>query len=673
MKKINEVIKKQKKISGKYFYEGKLGIIYLNKITTFKLWSPTAKKVIINIYDKNNKMIKIKDFFPKKNKLGVWEYIEKEIDLDGFYYQYIVDDRKILDPYAVSIAEFKMNPNGEILEENLVAKGAIIDLTKTIKLENIDLKNFNGREDAIVYEVHIRDFTSEKDLKLNNLNGSYLSFIEKLDYIKELGVTHIQLLPVMKFYLNDESNKNMEYHWSTKGNNYNWGYDPYSYFSPEGVYASENKSPYTRINELKILIDEIHKKEMGVILDVVYTHMAKTDFLDDIVPNYYFFLNEKGEKIGGFGNNLATTESMAKKLMLDSIKYWFEEYKIDGMRFDMMGDCDSKTMEEAYVIAKQINPKVIFLGEGWRTFSASHYGVKGADQDWAKESSSVSHFSDDMRNILKSGFMKEGKPRFLTNGAINIRKLFKNIKAQPTNFIADEPGDTLQYIEAHDNLTLHDTIAIAMKYSTEKNQEDIHKRIRIGNFILATSQGAMFIHSGQEYGRSKEWKNKESDPEQKFHRYNFGTFIDDSYDSTDIINSFKWSMLDEEENKKTLEFMKNLIKLRKLEPKFRYKSKNEIDKNIKLLKVPEIKDKDLVIVYKNDKYLIIVNADNKPRELSLNMDLKNYLVIIDGIDFNIEGNLKSKNIEVRKENNKIVIKPLTTILMRRIEYINEKL
>ena len=181
---------------------------------------------------------------------------------------------------------------------------------------------------------------------------------------------------------------------------------------------------------------------MGVVLDVVYTHMAKADFLNDIVPNYYAFQDANGNFIGGFGNNLATNHKMAEKLMVDSVKYWFDEYKIDGMRWDMMGDATYEAVQNAYDAAAAINPKALFIGEGWVTFgghlSDPSLGRQGADQNWMDKTDDVGVFSDEFRNELKSGFGNEGEPRFITGGARDIQTIFNNIKAQPSNTKEDD-------------------------------------------------------------------------------------------------------------------------------------------------------------------------------------------------------------------------------------------
>lgn len=654
---LQNIIKRQNKIDDLYYTEEELGAIYKNGITEFKLWSPTSKKITLNIFDKNNKNQLIKTVCPKKSIKGVWTYKETLLDLDGYFYQYIIDGKIVFDPYAKSMASFRVSPEGIPLESDTVAKAAIVDLKKTKQLSSFTLENFSSREDAIIYELHIRDFTSSKNFK-DISSGGYKAFIQNSDFLKKTNVTHVQLLPVMKFYYNDEDNKMIENSWSTKYNNYNWGYDPYSYFCPEGVYASNN-NPYTRINELKEVIDILHKKGIGVILDVVYTHMYSTSLLDNIVNKYYFFFKENGEYAGNFGNNIATTQKMVKKLILDSVRYWFEEFKIDGMRFDMMGDADSTLMEEISAFVQSINPQAVLIGEGWKTFQGQAYKAHGADQFWVSKNSSIGVFNDDIRNLAKSGFQKEGKPRFLTNGKIPIRKLFKNIKAQPTNFTPLSPSSVVQYIEAHDNATLHDIIALSMKYDTVTEQTEIQKRIRLGNFLILTSQGIPFLHAGQEYGRSKEWKGKGL-PEQKYLVGKKGVFIDDSYDSTDLINTFDWKKIEDNEAQKTMNFTYNLINLRKNIEVFRYKSYEEINKNIKLIKT---KEKDVFLAYKNKDYFIFINADTVQRELPLKF--KTYKILVDGDKVNKFGIENPNFIQIKKE--KIKIAPLSAILLKGVE------
>ncbi len=217
--------------------------------------------------------------------------------------------------------------------------------------------------------MHVRDFTSDKNLKLKAPFGTFKAFIEKLDYIKSLGITHIQLLPILSYYNIDESRRNeTSYNYLGKSPNYNWGYDPQSYFALSGMYSTDPSDATKVIAEFKELVSEIHKRGMGVILDVVYNNSAKLNIFEDIEPEYYHFMDAENRAKTNFGGGrLASTHYMTKRFMLDSIKYLMNEYKIDGFRFDMMEDHDAKTMQLIADEAKKINKNVILLGEGWKT------------------------------------------------------------------------------------------------------------------------------------------------------------------------------------------------------------------------------------------------------------------------------------------------------------------
>src|SRR5699024_1929482 len=188
-----------------------------------------------------------------------------------------------------------------------------------------------------------------------------------------------------------------------------------------------------------------------------------------------------------------------------------DEYKVDGFRFDMMGDHDAETIQIAYDEAKAINPNILMIGEGWVTYvgDENYPDVMPADQHWMQYTDAVGSFSDEFRNELKSGFGSEGQPRFLTGGARNIEQMYDNLTANPHNFKATSPGDVVPYIAAHDNLTLHDVIAQSIQKDPKDHAEEIHQRIRIGNLMLLTAQGTPFIHAGQEFGRTKQFRHDE--------------------------------------------------------------------------------------------------------------------------------------------------------------------
>lgn len=687
-------------IDNLYSYDGAdLGATYMNSSAMLKLWAPTATEVVADFYDKDDPTVLIGSLNLTKGDNGVWSVLASPEnftgveDLRGYFYQYNVTNngvtKKVLDPYAKSMAVFRVSTDGqEGPDGDSVGKAAIVDLSQT-NPENFSFANIEGyekREDAIIWEVHIRDFTSDPSIEgdLNSRWGSYKAFIDKLDYIKSLGVTHIQLLPVMAWYYGDESQMgHRELEYSVKDNNYNWGYDPHSYFSPDGAYSEDPADPELRVRELKELIKAIHDAGMGVILDVVYTHMAKTSLLNDIVPDYYAFKDANGNFLGGFGNNLATNHKMAEKLMIDSVKYWFSEYKLDGMRFDMMGDATCDSIQKAYDAAAEINPKALFIGEGWRTFSGHlsdpSLAGKGADQDWMDETDDVGVFSDEIRNELKSGFGHEGQPRFITGGDRNIQTIFNNIKGQPGNVTEDDPGDIVQYIEAHDNLTLHDVIALSIKKDplVPANELEIHKRIRLGNALILTSQGTAFLHAGQEYGRTKQWLG-EGVPERSYTELKdaggntLGYFINDSYDSSDAINMFDWSKATNQEshpvNYLTRKYTEGLIALRKSTNAFRLGTKALVDSNVKLINAPEINANDLVIGYScqstdgTGTYYVFVNADNARRTLTLQENLTSGIVLVDNDEAGVTEVSERSGFELTA--NSIALDPLTAVVIR---------
>lgn len=684
-----------------YYYDGDdLGATYRTGGAELKLWAPLADKVSVQVYDKDDAVRPVgAPLELDKGGKGVWSLALKPGDMGipdfkGYFYQYEVTHngvaKKVLDPYAKSMAEFRVNTKGTVGPDgDPVGKAAIVDLAETNPpgFDFAEIPGYEQREDAVIWEIHVRDFTSDPAIAADLHQatwGTYDAFAKKLEYLKSLGVTHVQLLPVMAWYYGDEANmKSPEAAYSAKDNEYNWGYDPHGYFSPDGAYSENPADPHLRIKELKAMIDAIHDAGMGVILDVVYTHMAKADFLNDIVPNYYAFQDQNGNFIGGFGNNLATNRKMAEKLMIDSVEYWFTEYKIDGMRFDMMGDATYEAVQNAYNAAAAIHPKALFIGEGWKTFSGAisdpSLAGKGADQDWMDQTDDVGVFSDEFRNELKSGYGSEGEPRFITGGARDIQTIFKNIKAQPGNTPADDPGDMVQYIEAHDNLTLHDIIAQATKKdpAVPANEAEILKRLRLGNLLTLVSQGTAFLHAGQEYGRTKQWHGQ-GVPEQKYHELkdgngkSFGYFIHDSYDSSDAINKFDWTKATDAnvypEHVKTKEYTAGLIELRKSTDAFRLGDQALVNTNVTLLQIPEINAQDLVIAFKNKatdgtgNYYVFVNADNKARTLTLSEDLTSGAVLVDDDEAGKDSVTVKSGFTLTAGS--ITLEPLTAVIIR---------
>ncbi|SDB32245.1 pullulanase, extracellular [Streptococcus henryi] len=695
-----------------YDYSGELGarVGKEGQVVDFTVWSPSADAVALVLYDKDNQDKVLGEVAMTKGDKGQWSTTltaDSSFALDdyrGYYYHYKItrgnQDVLVLDPYAKSLAAW----NSELADSNpsyKVAKAAIVD-SSAIGIQDLDfatIEGYQAREDAIIYEAHVRDFTSDVAIadELVNQFGTFAAFVEKLDYLQELGVTHIQLLPVMSYYyVNELANGQRLTDYDSSDTNYNWGYDPQSYFALTGMYSTDPSDPAKRIEEFKNLVNEIHKRGMGVILDVVYNHTAKVDLFEDLEPNYYHFMDASGTAKTSFGGGrLGTTHYMTRRLLVDSITYLVDTFKVDGFRFDMMGDHDAAAIQAAYDAAKALNPNIIMLGEGWVTYAGDdNMPEQAADQTWMSQTDSVASFSDDIRNNLKSGYPNEGQPAFITGGAKDLATIFSNIKAQPTNFEADDPGDVIQYIAAHDNLTLFDIIAQSIKKdpSVAENYEEIHRRLRLGNTIVLTSQGTIFLHSGQEYGRTKQFKDEAykapvSDDQvpNKSHLlvnedgtpFEYPYFIHDSYDSTDAINHFDWAKATDSDaypvSTQSQAYTKGLIALRRSTDAFSLKTKEEVDQKVQLLTIPGqhgIGQTDLVIAYQTqasngDVYAVFINADSVEREFYLDdayRALLNADVLVDGSSAGI---VPIENpIGVTFSQDGLKLAPLTAIVLR---------
>ncbi len=695
-----------------YAYDGELGarVSQAGSVVDMTLWSPSADSVAVVLYDKDDQSKVVGKLAMTKGDKGQWDLeLNSQSDLGiadyrGYYYHYEITrgDQSVLvlDPYAKSLAEW----NSDLADTDpsyRIAKAAIVDPSEVgpSNLDYATIPNFNQREDAIIYEAHVRDFTSDPAIsdELTAQFGTFAAFAERLSYLKELGVTHIQLLPVMSYYfVNELKNTERMDKYASSNSNYNWGYDPQSYFAFTGMYSTDPTDPMKRIEEFKNLVNEIHKQGMGVILDVVYNHTSKTFLFEDLEPNYYHFMEADGTAKSSFGGGrLGTTHYMSRRVLVDSIKYLVDEFKVDGFRFDMMGDHDAEAIELAFTEAQKLNPNIIMLGEGWRTFTGdANQPVQPADQDWMSSTDTVAVFSDEIRNTLKSGYPNEGQPAFITGGAKSVESVFNNIKAQPGNFLADDPGDVIQYIAAHDNLTLFDIIAQSIKKdpSIAENYTEIHQRQRLGNLLVLTSQGTPFIHSGQEYGRTKQFRHPdyqypvaEDQVPNKAHLltnadgtpFDYPYYIHDSYDSSDAVNKFDWTKATDEtrhpENTRTQAFTKGLIALRKSTDAFRLGTKDQVDQKVSLISIPGqngIATNDVVIAYQTiasngDRYAVFVNADSKERSFVLSDIYKDLLqgqVLVDGERAGVEA--LSDLVGVELTDSAVVLAPLTATVIR---------
>ncbi len=646
----------------------KLGLDFSIKDNTLEaaIWAPLATKAELLIFSTPDTETPplFKFELKRSNKTGVWskkfskeEFTETFKDassIDGKYYCFCITNKGkapklCLDPYSFSMAAYH--------NDRRFCPGAIVDLasakafgTEAAPTTTAPIKSRLPKvpkESAIIYEVSVRDFTIDKSAGTKNRGGTFRAFAEKLDYIKKLGATHVQLMPVLNFYNNDETAQGFSDKYPDS--NYNWGYDPHNYFSPEGWFSEQPGEPYSRIRELRELVQAAHAKGLRIILDVVYNHMASTEFLDDIVPGYYFRLNDDGDgsftSASGCGNDCATEKAAMHKLIIDSLVHWVKNYDVDGFRFDLMGLIDTDTIMEGLASCRRIKKDVLFIGEGWKMYNGST-GC-GMDQNMMSRTASVSVFNDEYRDLLKGGGMNEARRGFITaeadsaaekSGAAkstdtssdggseaanaknntdstNVEQLFYNITGRPQqNYSVLTPLNNVQYLEAHDGLTLRDNIALNCKLNEADaaQREELFKRIKLGNFILLVSQGIPFIHAGQECARTKPALFESGE--------NMGAFVRNSYNSPDSVNAFKWNF--DAERQKLFDYTRSLIEFRQKTSLFRLSSLKEIENRMSFYK--ELSDSKLLVYSvkeerdgKRSEWFIAINADKKARMILL--------------------------------------------------------
>ena len=577
-----------------------------NGTDAVKLWAPLASSVVLNVYTGAGDANPAQTFTMTRGDAGVWSQSSLSA-YTGYYYNFTVTNNGashyVLDPYAKTMAAFNSNTEGDT-----AGRGYLFDPGKMGSVAN-SYVSLAQREDAVIYEVSVRDFTISDDSGVDSSKrGTYEGFIDKLDYLKSLGVTHIELLPVLNWYYGNESDRSYESSGTASGNNYNWGYDPHNYFTPEGWYSSDASDPYARVTELKDLINACHEKGMGVILDVVYNHMAKIFLLNEIVPDYYFReSNGTFTSQSGCGNDTATEKKMMAKLMEDSVEYWTKEFKVDGYRFDIMGLLNADAVEAAYTKAAALDPDTLFIGEGWK------YSLSGAmDQTYMTSTDNCAVFNDNIRDLTKAGGMSDAGKGFITGSTtVNSARFFYNFiglpsKARSDSYTADDPGDNVQFLVCHDGLTLHDTISYNAGLTDNSNEAELVKRIKMGNFIALTSQGIAFLHGGQERGRTKPKLNATTSATGSGEC--LGNYVRNSYDSADSINQIVWTLDDAYTG--LHDYTAGLIAMRRGIDAFRLGSKSAVENAVSQIATDskqqmayKIKD-----VANNCTWIVVMNA-----------------------------------------------------------------
>lgn len=630
-----------------------LGCIYSDGKALFKLWAPTASAAKVNLYSDANSKTPTSTFdMTFDGKTGLWT-LSTEAG-DATFYDYTLTNSKgtvtVLDPYAKSMSENR--------GDGSIGRAAIIDLkSERAGTPNRDYIKLNQREDAIIYEISVRDFTISVDSGVSAMKGTYKAFIEKLPYLKDLGITHVQLMPVLNFFFNNEANKSYENSGTVGGNNYNWGYDPHNYFTPEGWFATNSADPYTRIKELRELVDACHKAGLGVLLDVVFNHMATTQFLDDIVPGYYFRTNDNGsfKANSGCGNDTATERKMMKKIVVDSCRHWVENYGVDGFRFDLMGLMEAGSVEAAYSACAKLNKSALFEGEGWKMYNGAS-GTVGMDQNYMIKTNNVAVFNDEFRDLIKAGGFNETGRGLITKKETDSDRFFSNMTGTPlSNYHADDPGDNLNYLVCHDGLTLHDAIVNNLSLDEKDDRDEIISRLKLGNFITLTSQGIAFLHGGQERGRTK--PNLKGSKNESV-----GKFVRNSYDSSDNINEFRWTI--DSDYQELLDYTKGLIALRRGLSALRLGDAKKIAKSAKSLDTKDPSGLVMAFTIKDgkDKIVIAINAKLETVRINAGAKTDGAIILADKKSVNLNGIMNPAGVEVSGKS--ITLDPLTATIVR---------
>ena len=561
-------------------YGQNLWLNYSENATTFKLWSPGADQVQLRIYSTGNDSDAIEQHALVQSTDGIWTATLVG-DYHGRYYTYQVDY------------------NGEALQETpgiyATAVGVngwramVCDMQKTNPAgwKEDTFRALSSPTDAILYELHVRDLSIHPQMN-SEYPGKFLGIIEEgkkttagasagLDHLKELGITHVHLLPSFDHYSIDETRLDKP--------QYNWGYDPQNYNVPEGSYSTDPYNASVRIKEFKTMVQKLHQENIGVILDVVYNHTGRTDNspFNLEYPGYYYRFNKDSSysNSSGCGNETASEKPMMRHFIIESCKHWMKEYHIDGFRFDLMGIHDQETMSLLSNELKKINPEVLIYGEGWTAGDSPLPERQRSLKKYTHKIYPVAAFSDDLRDGLKGSVFNKKDTGFVSGltgteqsiafgvvGAIahpdvNMDKVNYSEKAW-----AIEPTQCINYVSCHDNHTLWDKLKISKPLATQSERIEMHK-LALG--IVLTSQGIPFLHAGTEFLRTKGGEHN-------------------SYKSPDPVNLINWDRKDQ--YKEIHQYVRELIQLRKNHPSFSMGNAETIRKHLQFTETS-----DLVVSY----------------------------------------------------------------------------
>ena len=512
-----------------YTYDGDdLGATVTGDATLFKVWAPTASAVSLNLFEAGDGGEAFQVLPMEPGEKGVWS--AQAPCGHGTYYTYTVTTaagtQEAVDPYARSTGV-----NG--------LRGMVTDLRQTDPEGFRDSAFDSGLasyEDAVIWEVHVRDFSNR--LSSSAYPGKYLAFTETgltnasglpagVDYLKRLGVTHVHLQPVYDYATVDESSPAPQF---------NWGYDPMNYNTPEGSYATDPFHGEVRVREFKQMVQGLHDAGLGVVMDVVYNHTYSVDScLNRIVPYYYYRYNGDGTPSNGSGcgNETASDRVMFRKYIVDSVRYWAQEYKLDGFRFDLMALHDLETMQAVEEAVHSVNPRALIYGEGWTGGTSPLHDNRKANQSNIRKITaagegigSVAVFNDVIRDGLKGSVFNDRDTGFAngTPSKANAEKVIFGLRGGMKSGAASwsvPDSMVINYTSSHDNHTLWDKLAISCPYASEADRLAMN-RLCAASVLL--SRGTPFFLAGEEMLRTKQGDSN-------------------SYKSSDEVNNLDWDSL----------------------------------------------------------------------------------------------------------------------------------
>ncbi len=636
-----------------YAYTGDdLGCTYSKEGTRFKVWSPVAEKIEVNIYKEGIGDNLIKAIPMSKADKGIFEVTVSEDLVDKFYtYSVTIPNLLEVDRDNPDNVRYAYSDEGKTVTNEVVDiyakavsvngnRGMIVDLetTNPKNFENDVKPELKSFADMSIYEVHVRDFSTSITSGMKN-KGKFLAFTEEgtknefgqatgIDYLKELGVSHVHLLPSYDYETIDESKPEEE--------QFNWGYDPKNYNTPEGSYSTNPYDGNVRIREFKEMVAALHKAGIRVIMDVVYNHTysAYDSCFAGTVPNYYYrtdgFVNSNGS---GCGNETASDRAMFGKYLIDSVVYWAKEYHVDGFRFDLMAVHDTDTINKLRKELDKLDESIIIYGEGWMGGPSVFSQERACLKQNAKMFPKVAVFNDDIRDAIKGSVMDEEVAGFV-NGGLNLDdkksdllmnkmrftvtgacahpqiKLSDKVEKDLPRAWATSPMQSINYVSAHDNWALWDKLLLTIK---GKDRAFIKRANKLAAAIYFTAQGIPFFQAGEEIGRTKPLPD--------------GTYDENSYKSPDSVNQINWNLINE--NGDLLNCYKELIALRKKYKSFCLTTAKEVEESIRF---EENTDKGVMayeLTAKGEHIYVVMNGGEKESVINLPKCSKEWKIVFE--------------------------------------------